>query len=101
MNASEVGSKDWWRVVQTMPHEEALSHLNDYRASLMVYNIGHPRYISACAQIAKINPEIKRINRLIDHSRWYKACKNVLDPELFDAVLTEKRRLEDEAKGII
>lgn len=100
MNASQLGSKDWWRVVQSMPHEEALTHLNDYRASLMVYNVGHPQYIAASAQIAKINPEIKRINRIIDHARWYRACKNVLTPEMFDAVIVEKRRLEDEAKHL-
>ena len=100
MNAAEVGSKDWWRVIQTMPHEEALIHLNDYRSSLLVYNAGQPQYITASSQVAKINVELKRLNRIIDDSRWYKACKNVLDQELFDAVLMEKRRLEDEAMSV-
>jgi hypothetical protein len=100
MNASNIGSKDWWRVVQSMPPDEALMHLNDYRASLMIYNAGHPQYITAAAQIAKINAEIKRFNRVIDNGRWYRACKNVLDQEAFDAVIMEKRRLEDEAKGV-
>ncbi len=99
MNASEVGSKDWWRVIQTMPHEEALIHLNDYRLSLLAYNAGQTQYIAASSQIAKINVELKRLNRIIDNSRWYKACKNILDQELFDAVLMEKYRLENEAKG--
>jgi hypothetical protein len=98
MNASDVGSKDWWMVVQTMPPEEALTHLSDYRASLLVYNAGHPQYINASTQIAKVNVEIKRLNRIIDDSRWYKACKNVLDQEMFDAVLMEKRMLEDASR---
>ena len=99
MNASQVGSKDWWRVIQTMPHEEALVHLNDYRSSLLVHNAGQPQYINASSQIAKINVELKRLNRIIDDSRWSTACKNVLDQELFDAVLQEKRRLEDESRS--
>jgi hypothetical protein len=35
---------------------------------------------------------------MIDDSRWYKACKNVLDQEMFDAVLMEKRMLEDASR---
>ncbi len=98
MTASDVGSKDWWLVVQTMPPEEALTQLTDYRASLLIYNAGHPQYINASTQVAKINVEIKRLNRIIDDSRWYKACKNVLDQETFDAVLMEKRMLEDASR---
>lgn len=97
MNASEIGSKDWWRVVQSMPPGEAITYLNDYRASLVIYNNGHPQYITAAAMLVKVNAEIKRFNRVIDNARWYKACKNVLDSETFDVVLIEKRRLEDEA----
>ncbi len=99
MNASELGSKDWWRVVQSMPPEEALTCLNDYRASLVIHNIGHPQYITAAALLAKVNAEIKRFNRIIDAGRWYRACKNTLPPEYFDAVLIEKRRLEDQERG--
>ena len=98
MKSSEVGSKDWWLVVQSMPFEEALIHLNDYRASLMIYNAGHPQYISAMAQITKINSEVKRLNQILDNSRWSRACKNVLDAETFEEVMVEKRRLEEEAK---
>jgi hypothetical protein len=98
MTASDIGSKDWWMVVQTMPPEEALTQLTDYRASLLIYNAGHPQYINASTQVAKINVEIKRLNRVIDDSRWYKACKNVLDQEMFDAVLMEKRMLEDASR---
>ena len=53
---------------------------------------------SASAELIRVNAEIKRINRIIDNSRWYNACRNVLDRETFDAVLMEKRRLEDEVK---
>jgi hypothetical protein len=98
MTASDVGSKDWWLVIQTMPPEEALTRLNDYRASLLIYNAGQPEYINAATQIAKANIEIKRLNKIIDDSRWYRACKNVLDQETFDAVLMEKRMLEDASR---
>lgn len=100
MNACDVGSKDWWRVVQSMPFEEALIHLNDYRASLVLYNIGHPQYITASAMLGKVKAEIKRLNQILDNSRWSKACKNVLDPEALEAVMVEKRRLEDEARRV-
>lgn len=99
MNASEPGSKYWWRVVQSMPPEEALICLNDYRAGLVIYNIGHPQYVTATAMLVKVNAEIKRFNRIIDSGRWYRACKNVLPPEQFDAVLIEKRLLEDQERG--
>jgi hypothetical protein len=99
MNASEVGSKDWWTVVLTMPHEEALVQLQAYRSTLVLENIGQREYQQAAAQVSKINNEIKRLNRVVDDSRWYRACKNVLDQETFDAVLMEKRMLEDEARN--
>lgn len=73
-------------------------HLTDYRASLVELNTHEPQYIAASQRLVKINAEIKRCNRMIDHSRWYKACYNVLDQETFDAVIMEKRRLEDEAQ---
>ena len=98
MNASQVGSKDWWLVIQSMPFDEALAHLHDYRSSLVRYNLGEPQYVAATAELVKVNAEIKRNNRIIDNSRWYNACRNVLDKETFDAVLMEKRRLEDEVK---
>ncbi len=98
MNASQVGSKDWWLVIQSMPFEEALAHLHNYRSSLVRYNAGNPQYIAASAELIRVNAETKRINRIIDHSRWYNACRNILDQETFDAVIMEKRRLEDEAK---
>lgn len=98
MTASDVGSKDWWLVVQTMPHEEALVRLNQYRETLVRENVGKSQYIQASSQVSKVNNEIKRLNRVVDDSRWYKACKNVLDQETFDAVLVEKRMLEDAAR---
>lgn len=98
MNASDVGSKDWWLVIQTMPHEEALVQLNQYRETLVRENVGKPQYIQASSQVSKVNNEIKRLNRVVDDSRWYRACKNVLDQETFDAVLVEKRMLEDTAR---
>ncbi len=96
MNASEVGSPDWWSVVLTMPHQESLMYLNEYKISLLKHNVGTPAFNAAQTEISKINNEIKRINKLVDNGRWHNACRNVLDQKMFDAVLFEKRRLEDE-----
>lgn len=100
MNASEIGSKDWWTVIQTMPHIEALSHLNGYRAALVQETAGTPAYIAATAQLIRVNAEIKRINMVLSRNQWSEACRNVLTPELFEAVSTERRRLTDEAEGM-
>lgn len=94
MNASKVGSSDWWLVIQSMPPSEALQHLNDFRASLVRHNQGTPEYIAAAKDLIKVNAEIKRFNLMLDNGRWYNACRNVLPPEQFDAVLAEKRILE-------
>jgi hypothetical protein len=100
MHASEVGSQDWWAVVRTMPWQEALQHLNDYRADLMQTNAGTPDYLKASNALTRVNAEIKRINRVIDESRYVKAMRTILPEDLFGLVLQEKRRLEDVARGI-
>ena len=94
MNASEIGSADWWKVIRSMPWQEALVHLNDYRAELMVVAVGTPAYFQAAARIAKINSEIKRINILTDESRYLKAMRMVLTQEQMDLVIETKRELE-------
>lgn len=99
MNASEIGSKDWWNVIRSMPWQEAWQHLNDYRAELMNVAVGTPRYITAGAQIAKVNAEIKRINLMTDHARFTKAMRMVLTEEQYQLVLETKKDLEREARG--
>ena len=96
MNASQIGSADWWKVIRSMPWQEALVHLNDYKAELMVVSAGTPSYVVAGAQISKINAEIRRINVLIDQSRYVKAMRMVLTSEQFDLVQATKRELEQQ-----
>lgn len=86
MNASEVGSKDWWLVIRSMPPIEAMTHLNDYRAALLAENIGKSSYVQTAPVITRINAELKRLNMLMDNLRWSKACYEVLPPELFEKV---------------
>lgn len=100
MHASEVGSPDWWAVVRTMPWQEALVHLNDYRADLMQSTAGTADYIKASHALTRVNAEIKRINRVIDESRYIRAMRTILPEDLFSLVIQEKRRLEDAARGI-
>lgn len=100
MNASEPGSKDWWLVVQSMPADEALIYLNDYRASLIEHNAGKSFQIAADGELSRVNAEIRRFNVVKSESQWKRASRNVLPPELFEAVFVEVRRLEDEAQGI-
>lgn len=94
MNAHIKGSKDWWAVVLTMPHQEALMHLKDYKRQLLEVAAGTPEYLRVGHQITRINDETKRINTQLNHDAWWAACKNILSPDLFEAVIAEKRRIE-------
>lgn len=95
MNAAEMGSDDWWLVVLSMPNYEAMQQLTDYRSALMSHKAGTPEHFAAGHKLIRVNAEIKRINKLIDDSRWYRACKDILTPEQFDEVFSYKRHLED------
>jgi hypothetical protein len=94
MTAHEIGSKDWWLVVNTMPAIEALSHLNGYKAGILEELLGRTDQISSQKLMTRVNAEIKRRNLQIDMSSWREACRNVLDPEQFEAVCAERHRLE-------
>ncbi len=94
MTAHEIGSKDWWLVVNTMPADEGLCHLNGYKAGILEDLAGKPDQISSQKLLTRVNAEIKRRNLQIDRSSWRKACRNVLDPEQFEAVCAERHRLE-------
>jgi hypothetical protein len=96
MNAYEIGSKDWWLVVNSMPAYEALDHLNGYKAGILEKVSGQSDQIQSAKLLTRVNAEIKRRNLQIDRSSWREACKNVLDAELFEAVCAERRRLEME-----
>ena len=99
MMASEVGSEDWWTVVRSMPPYEALQCLNDYKAGLLASNCGTSSQLSAQVELARVNPEIKRINRLIDDSNWRRALREVLTADQADAVIEYKRQVEWESLG--
>lgn len=94
MNASIVGSEDWWTVVRSMPLSEAIQHLEDYRSSLLRGNIAKSSYASAGVEISKVNSEIKRINRTFHNSFWRIACREILPGDLYEAVLTRVVQLE-------
>ena len=93
MNAHEIGSKDWWMVINTMPADEAVSHLNDYKAGIVEKMSGQSNQIQAAKLLTRVNAEIKRLNLQIDRSSWREACRNVLDPDQFEAVCAERHRL--------
>lgn len=99
MNASIVGSKDWWTVVRSMPLVEALQHVNDYRAILIEENAGKPSYAAAGAEISRVNAEIKRLNVSIHNSAWMQACREILPADLREAVRTRVVQLENECRA--
>jgi len=98
MNASEIGSNDWWLVVLSMPLDESLSELYRYRSLLLEATIGTPVYLENCKKITRVNDEIKRLNKNLTASRWNVICKRVLPPELYEEVRLQVRIAEDELK---
>lgn len=83
-----------------MPVDEALIYLNHYRASLIEHNCGQSFQFVAQGELSRVNAEVRRLNIVKSESQWKRACRNLLSPELFETVLVEVRRLEDEAQGI-
>lgn len=98
MNASEIGSKDWWLVVLSMPAEEALSELTRYRSLLLEQTAGKSNYLEAAKKITRVNDEIKTINRRIEAGRWQAVCKKILPVELYSEVYMQVRILQDGLK---
>jgi hypothetical protein len=78
-----------------MPHVEALEHLQGYKSALLEKIVGTALHADASKHLTRVNAEIKRINMLTNEAHWQKAARNVLAPELFDAVQIERRRLEE------
>ncbi len=93
MNASELGSSDWWLVVQSSPFDEAERLLKDYKSTLLVNKVGTPEYVAAGALISRVNSEIHRLSQLQDRASLTVAIRNVYGQEGVDAVMTERARL--------
>lgn len=94
MNASEIGSPDWWLVVQTSPMYEGERLLKDYKSTLLTKKAGTPEYLQAGATVAKINAEFHRIAQIQNRAKFTTAVKNVYGQEGVDAVKEELARLE-------
>ena len=94
MTAHEIGTKDWWLVVNTMPADEGLRHLTSYKAGILEALLGQKNQSESHLLLTRVNAEIKRRNLQIDRSSWCNACRNVLDTEQFEAVCAERHRLE-------
>ena len=98
MNASEIGSKDWWMVVLSMPVEETLSELFRYRSLLLEATIGTPAYLESAKKLTRVNDEIKTRNRKLSESQWQTVFRKVLPPELFEEVRLQVRIIQDDLR---
>lgn len=94
MNASQMGSKDWWLVVGDMPVVERLEELNAYRNALLQQDRGKRNQHEYDVTIARVNEEIKQVRKLEENATWYRACVDVLPSEWFEAVRIRKISLE-------
>ncbi len=93
MNASELGSADWWLVVQSSPLDEAERMLKDYKSALLVLKVGTPEYIAAGATVSKVNAEIHRLSQIQNRTTLMQALRNVYGQEGVEAVKVEQARL--------
>lgn len=96
MNAAELGSKDWWTVVMSMPLQERVDYLNGYKFSLLEQHGGAVTHFAAAHSLTRVNTEIKRANILINEGFWQRACRSVLTEDQFQQVAMEKRRLSED-----
>jgi hypothetical protein len=94
MIASEMGSADWWLVVQSSPMEDALRMLNDYKASVIEKYTGTPEYITAGTVLTRVNAELKRLNYIRSQSAWQLVCKRVLPEDMYQEVYSQVRIAE-------
>lgn len=101
MNASEMGSNDWWLVVLSMPIEEALESLLRYKSLLLEASMGNSVYLESAKKLTRVNDEIKIRNRRLNESQWREVCKKILPPELFDEVLLQMRIIRDDLKAAV
>ena len=86
----------FWERVNGMHLEERISELNDRRDELcenLAYGTPTQRQETQAA-IARLNTEIKRVNRLLHNGAWSKAVKNLLGDEVWAQVRVEVERVE-------
>lgn len=100
MNASEMGSSDWWLVVLSMPMEEALYELHRYKSLLLEASIGNSVYKESAKKLTRVNDEIKIRNRRLNDCQWREVCKKILSPELFDEVHVQVCIIQDGLKVV-
>lgn len=98
MNASEMGSNDWWLVVLSMPMEEGLEALHRYKSLLLEASVGHSVHANSAKKLTRVNDEIKIRNRKINDSQWREVCRKVLPPELFAEIHMQIRIIQDDLK---
>ena len=98
MNASEMGSPDWWLVVLSMPMEEALYELHRYKSLLLEASIGNSVYKESAKKLTRVNDEIKIRNRRLSDGLWREVCKKILLPESYDEIALQVRIIQDELK---
>ena len=98
MNASEMGSPDWWLVVSSMPVEESLENLHRYKSLLLEASIGNSVYKESAKKLTRVNDEIKIRNRRVNDAQWQQICRKVLSPELFEEVRVQVSMIRDNLK---
>jgi phosphoribosyl-dephospho-CoA transferase len=98
MNASEIGSNDWWLVVLSMPADESLENLQRYRSLLLEETVGTPAYLRNAIKITRINDEMKKITKRTTEAQWQAVCKRLLPPDLYDEVRMQIRIIQDDLK---
>lgn len=90
----ELGSKEWWIVVQTSPLIQAELMLRDYKSVIINDKIGTIDTPAAQNLLSKVNAEIHLISQKQHRSSIRMAMKNILTPEQYEAVIAEQVRLE-------
>lgn len=86
----------FWERADGMHLEERISVLNDRRDELcenLAYGTPSQK-LQTQAAIARLNTEIKRVNRLLHNNAWSKAVKNIFGEEVWAQVRVEVERVE-------
>lgn len=99
MNVCEMGSADWWLVVESTPdNEEAIDLLNRYKARLCEVLMGQKNQNEHYGKLTRANNELKRRNRLLNNGMLCKTIKEFLGEDEYQEFLTFKILKEAEAK---
>lgn len=92
------GSPEWWIVVQSTKFSEAETMLRGYKAALMEAKIGTPEYVAAAATIHRINAEIHRLAQITNKITLRNVMRDMLDSEMYEAIITEAARREQDMR---